>query len=307
MKMPLDSSIQTIYSPYTGAAVLVLISLILTGCEPPSAAPGLRPGQAAPSRPASPMSAKVPVSQGFASQVASKPLGTNEKLNAPSLLNDEKSPEIKKRSALNALGPITRVEQAGNMVELASSIITAKANPFLDWLPRPLLPVEIQDFPDTAVREDVPLDPFAAVNLLGVIYTAKSKVALVSVDEKQTQFVKKGGFVSLETGSAEVLEVRPDGIDLRLLNDGSQKRTFTLPDIVGYRPTGSAADPASGNPSGVNAKNASSLSSEGSTEASTLPALGELKKRMEHGSHEDSKKSEQGVSVNLQELSKGKL
>lgn len=309
MKTPLDNSIQTVYIPCKGVAVLLLASLLLAGCEAPSGAPGpgVRPGRSALPRSGTQVSVKVPASKSIGAQPSSELKGVTGKLNAPSPLTVEKPSKMNNVSGLNALGPMTKVEQAGNgnIVELASVIITAKANPFLDWLPKPLLPAEIPGTPNGDVTEAVPVDPFATVNLLGVIYSAQSKVGLVSVDGNQTQFVKKGSFVTLETGSAEVLEVRANGLDLRLLNDGKQKRTFTLPDIVGYSPKSSTGAQTSGNPadtsaepSGANAKISRSPSSEGSD----LPALGQLKKIMEQALPNGSKSSAQGVSVNLQEL-----
>lgn len=309
--MPLDNSIYTVYSPCKGVAVLLLACLFLAGCEAPSGVPGgVRPGRPGLPRSGAQVSVKVPASRVIAAQSSSKPEGVSQKLNTPNSLAVEKPSKINNLPGLNALGPMTTVEQAGNKVEFASVIISAKANPFLDWLPKPLLPVEMPSTSDSVVPESIPVDPFATVNLLGVIYTAKSKVGLVSVGGNQTQFVKKGSFVNLETGSAEVLEVRSDGIDLRLVNDGNQKRTFTLPDIVGYSPKDSTTAQASGNPADTAAESAGAnitISRSPSSEGSALPALGQLKKIMEQALPKDSKSSAQGVPVDLQELEKGKL
>lgn len=300
MKTPLDNSIQTAYSPCKGLAILLLASLLLAGCEAPSSAPGpgLRPGRSALPRSGDQVSVKVPVSKITDTQPSSELEGVAGKLNAPSPITVEKPAKINAVPGLNPLGPITKVEQAGNKVELASVIITAKANPFLDWLPKP---IEMSSTPNGSVPESIPVDPFATVNLLGVICSAQSKVGLVSVDGNQTQFVKKGSFVTLETGSAEVLEVRANGIDLRLLNEGNQKRTFTLPDIVGYSPKDSTTDQASVNSADTSPVNAT-ISGSPSSEGPALPALGQLKKIMEQTLPKGSKSSAQGVPVNLQEL-----
>ncbi|WP_373533575.1 hypothetical protein [Vampirovibrio sp.] len=313
MRTPLDNSIQIVNSPHNkgAAALLLLCVLLLSACEAPSGAPGGRPGRSAPAGPGAAALSKMPgsVRGGMTSkppglQTVSKEAGDAAKLNPFNVPAPEKPSEVKNQPDLNPLGPMAKVEQAGNTVELASVIIAVKANPFLDWLPKPLVPVEmVESSNSTPVAASAPLDPFSAVTLLGVIYNAKLKMGLVSVDGNQTQFVQQGSVLNLSTGPAEVLAVRANGLDLRLRDDRAQKRTFTLPDIVGYSANGAKAESDSG--SAVEAATRSAGSGGGnpapSSDGLNLPALGQLKKIMD-SSPIAQKGSPSGVPVNLQEL-----
>lgn len=318
MRTPLDNSIQKINSPGLGVAGLLLIFLlVLAGCESPSGAPGVRPGGSAPGRPgaqalgrpSAPGSGRV--TPGAPRKIADVPAGRNSLAGASGNTNPvsptsaTKSVEAQKQaampSAINPLAPTAKVEQAGNTVELASLIIAAKTNPFLDWLPKPLLPVE-PTVTGVEVPAGTPVDPFAKVNLLGVIYNAKSMVALVSAGDNQTQFVKKNDLVDLETGQAKVTAVRADGIDLQMLDDITQKRVFTLPDIIGYDPNAATGNANETNLTAPEQPSSQSKSKQPlSADGANLPALGKLRRMMEPSVPASERASGKGARVDLQE------
>ncbi len=337
MTVPLDSSIQKAKRP-SGVSLALLVSLLfvllLSGCEAPSSTPGSRPGGAVPGRPGGVGTPKVPGQSlgtpagtpGVKSpaNVALKPGGDQTPVvqtasallpakpgslspDSPSPLSAEKTlPEgtasNPNASAVNALGPIAKVEQAGNTVELASSIIAAKANPFLDWLPKALVSTESSGDSSSAASSTVtPTDPFDGVTLLGVMSHGKKAMALIGVGDGQSQFAEKGSVITLGAGMAKVIAVRSDGVDLQLLGKEAQTRTFSLPDIIGYSSAASSGANGQGEPAA--SQSMPSLgASGGSSSDKTSSALENLKKLFEQSSGGRSA-SPPGAStqVNLQE------
>lgn len=303
MRMLLDNRIRRTIGFQAGMAGLLLIFLLLlAGCQPPSSTPGSRP-DGVPGRPgaqaAGPGRSFVPggthpVSQGQNNMAQpGNRMQSNDQNSAKAHQNPlaSKPDDEKKQAIVNPLAPTAPVEQAGNPVELASMIIAAKANPFLDWLPKPLLPTEIPIASGVAAPVELPADPFANVTLLGVMYNAKSPMALISVTGQQTQFVRQGDLVNLETDSAIVTGIRQDGADLKLMNGTKETKTLTLPSIIGYGADSSNASEDAGSPatSGSGAHPAPATESSG---------LGNLKKIAEQPSPRTAK----GVQVNLKEL-----
>jgi hypothetical protein len=329
MKTLLESSMKIEKGSKAGVAVgLLLLMLILAGCESPSGTPGTRPGAGSPGRSSAAQvpgrSAKPFAPGGARTASASNPIlpASSQALNNPA--NPLVKPgEQKKAEALpegvNPLAPTAKVEQAGNTVELASAIIVAKANPFLDWLPKPLQTVEVPTLPGEPASVSIPADPFATVTLLGVIYHPKSPMALLGGGE-QTQLLGKGGVFNLAATQAEVTAIRADGVDLQLLDGSKQTRTFLLPDIVGYQSTTSSSTGKSspdGNSGGSSSKTRSSGTNppasqsaamgmgamgNGTMSSPSVSGLGNLQKLSQQPLQPADKSSARGAQPNLQEL-----
>lgn len=276
MNTPLESSIRTERPSSVGVVVvLLLLALILAGCESPSGTPGNRPGGGAAGRPgatsvpgqgAKPFASAesrgaTPKNPLLAQPTAtSSPAGANP-LDATGkpVKNAENKAAETTPEPVNPLAPMAKVEQAGNTVELASSIIAAKANPFLDWLPKPLQVETMPTSIDAAVPVAIPADPFANVSLLGVIVHPKTPMVLLGGGE-QTQLLGQGGVLNLEVSQAKVIAIRANSVDLRLLDGSNQTRTLELPDIIGYQPVGGKT-----NASEASSKGSGSVSAAGSS------------------------------------------
>jgi hypothetical protein len=203
-------------------------------------------------------------------------------------------------SPVNSLGPTGRVEQAGNTVELASSIIAAKANPFLDWLPKPLLTSDSSGETTSAASTAPSADPFDGITLLGVMSHGKKAMALISVGDGQSQFAEPGSVIPLGAGLAKVIAIRSDGVDFQLLGKEPQARTLTLPDIIGYSSSASPGASSRGEASEppLNTLNASG----GSIDNKSNSALENLKQLFEQSSGgRSASPAGAGTQLNLQE------
>lgn len=147
----------------------------------------------------------------------------------------------------NPLAPMTPIKQGGNDVALASEIIASKANPFLGKLPKPVVatatPVD-----SGATPPPPPVDPFESVSLLGVVYNPKSPIALLGVSggDSQSQVVRRGDVIMVDGGSVKVSAIRRDGIELQSLGTSKEKRTLSLPNLVGYSAGATAGAPTTG-------------------------------------------------------------
>lgn len=308
MRTLLDNRIRKTIGFQAGVAGLLLIFLLLlAGCEPPSSTPGSRPGgvpgrpgaQAGTGKPFTPGGARS-VSQGQNNRNNMSRSGMGMPSNGRNPVNAQKNPLASKpggeknQTVVNPLAPTVPVEQAGNPVELASVIIAVKANPFLDWLPKPLMPTEIPIAPGASEPVAIAADPFANVTLLGVMYNARSPMVLIAVTGQPTQFVSQGDMVNLETDSAIVTGIREDGADLKLMSGTKETRTLTLPSIIGYSAGSSNAGAGTGS---LAASSPEAPSAEGMAPAG-LTKLGNLKKLAEQALPHSSK----GAQINLKEL-----
>ncbi len=320
MKTPLDVKTWKVLPPALGCFSLLLMTLVvLSGCEAPSGAPGSRPGSGSsvanmPGRPGGGAGlnrpGKVTARPGLPGAGTGVKAPTGE-IAAPILATDpaKASPEEKPNelagtvTGVNPLAPIAKVEQAGNTVELASTIIVSKANPFLDWLPKPLL-TELTPVTPGNPTPTVIVDPFADVSLRGVISHTTSPMALVAVGTEQSQFVRKGALLQLASASAKVTAIRQDGIDLMLTDGSKQTRTLTLPNIIGYAPSGtSGAGTAGANPSAARPNPTPPAMPQGMGATNPSANLGNLKKLIEQSEGQASmpERPKKGALVDLKE------
>jgi hypothetical protein len=195
---------------------LLMLSLALQGCD----APGT-PGKAGiPGKGAANMA-----------RTASKSLGAPVAFR-PSPANQPPRPEVPGRSGVQPgnsqlLGSLDKVEVAGNPLELATSIIAANTNPFLNRLPKPLVEAVTPEAPPPVFS-----DPFEGIALLGVIYNSKQPMAFIS-EGGEPASLKKAGDV-LNGGAIRVVQVGQADVTLQTVGVSKEKRTLTLPDIVGY-------------------------------------------------------------------------
>jgi hypothetical protein len=145
------------------------------------------------------------------------------------------------------MAPLAKVEQDGIMVELASEIIMAGANPFLDRLPKPVVatatPETGSGSTDTTTAAALPADPFASISLLGIAYHPTAPMALISVTggESQTQMVRKGDVLTVDTGAIKVAGIGPESVDLQRVGANTEKRTMSLPSIIGFGTSANAS------------------------------------------------------------------
>lgn len=285
----------------------LLLMLVCSGCEAPSSTPGSRPGAVVPGRPGAPgaglssqpgraggagtrsFSIKPGGAQATPVQTAAilapaKSDSASPLLPAPEKPSSGLGMQPPNGSVVNPLGPTGKVEQAGNTVELASSIILAKANPFLDWLPKPLVPADPSVDATSAAGVTAPVaDPFEKLALLGVVFHGKKAMALIGLGDSQNQFAEVGDLINLGAGVAKVVAVRTNAVDLQLAGKSASVRTLILPDIVGYAASsGSGAKEASA--SSAPSSNLSLLSPGGSTSDKTNSTLENLRKIFEQSS-----------------------
>jgi hypothetical protein len=167
--------------------------------------------------------------------------------------NKEKSPESGEpnKDANNPFAPMVKIEQAGNIVSLASEIIAAGVNPFFSRMPRPIQTETVSsdgsqptDSAQGAAPPPPPADPLDSVKLLGIVYSVKTPIALVSVNGaiQTSQLVKMGDVLDLGEGRATVAHITQTSIEIQLLGSKKEKRTLPIPDIVGYGASKTKAD-----------------------------------------------------------------
>ena len=246
---------------HMGMSSLMLVGLLLlAGCGSPSGPPGARPGMGPPGAPVGggpPAASVTPATGGASSQksVADSVAKSSDMMaqNNPDAKlpgapvkpegNNDGSPDAE---GVNPMAPTSKVEQAGNLVSLASDIIFLKGNPFLDRLPKPIVEAITATGPTEPGKAEAPPDPFANVSLLGIAYHAKSPMAIVSVSggETQTQMVRTGDMLMMDGGQIKVLSISQDSIIFQKLGTGGEKRTMSLPSLIGYTSSGATAKTA---------------------------------------------------------------
>ncbi len=117
---------------------------------------------------------------------------------------------------------------------MATEILDAGTNPFLNKLPKVDIPVTapVDTGPDI-VELDIPTPQ--NLTLLGVLAGANGKqsTALLSLGEgSASEMVKRGDVIFVSGQRVEVSEVRKDAVDL--MYPDNDLRTLFLPDIIGY-------------------------------------------------------------------------
>lgn len=162
---------------------------------------------------------------------------------------------------------IGKIQQAGQDVELASTIISAKTNPFLSRLPKPEVAVGKGDANPDQAAPDQSSDPFAALKLLGIVYNRKAPIALVAVSggETQSELVRKGDMLMVDDGgSVKVLAIGQDSIDLQLMGGSKEKRTLYLPALIGHSASDSSGSARAQSTSSSELSNLNKLSGKSS-------------------------------------------
>ena len=184
----------------------------------------------------------------------------------------------------NPLASVIKIEEAGNLVNLASEIIAAGVNPFFSRLPRPLQPdptiAEAGTVPTTdgQTLPAPPADPLDGINLLGIVYNPKSPIALISVPNAKyaSQVVRTGDLLTLDQGQAIVGKITQQSIDIQMLGkqtDKKGKRTILIPDIIGYASAQGSTDSGGGSSSsGGGPASGDSGSALGSAPSTPKPA-----------------------------------
>jgi hypothetical protein len=239
----------------TGLVGLFLLGSFLSGCDPSGGAPGAsggRPGGGAPGsrsarKPSQPAAKKpaqaaaptMPTPGKAAGPVAAIPGAPGSPTGLTTPAKNEATPSPDKP----LLGFKDEVEQAGNIIKLASAIINAGTNPFLDRLPKPLVATADNG---NATPDQPAADPFEGINLMGIIYHPKNPLALISTGEGgKSQLIRKGADIVLSGNLAQVTSITRDGIEFQLQGGNKEKRTFSLPNIIEYAAVGKDASSSS--------------------------------------------------------------
>jgi hypothetical protein len=207
---------------------------------------------------------------------------------------------------------IDKVDTAGNSVNLASMIITANANPFMDKLPKPLQPPEGGDgegdgsnTPAVTVP-DAPPDPFDEISLMGIVYNSKMPMALISTGTDKTLMVRKGDVISGKSGETiKVVKISRDNVELLLAGSNDKSAThrraeekskdtklLSLPSIIDYASKSAdnsssksgVGDTLNENAPTTSAKPMPSSPSKAASSPKTGALLDNLTKLMEHPS-----------------------
>jgi|GEM_PF-2966803 len=147
----------------------------------------------------------------------------------------------------------------GFILRLASNIITAGTNPFLNRLNRPkpqevsttasLLPDPNAGIVSNPTPELPPADPLEHVNLTGVMYNTKYPMALMTVGTEQVaRMVKVGEKLTVDpTHSFQVVKIRPDSIELKAPGSKVKTRFLKISSIIGQSSNGNATQDAAFN------------------------------------------------------------
>lgn len=122
-------------------------------------------------------------------------------------------------------------------IALASEIIDAATNPFLNKLP-----ITIEAKADTtetaAVDAPPPIDPFQGLNLVGVVYKPKNAIALISFTGEigdGTKLLKVGDPIMAGGVQLKVTKIDQNRVDIQEVGGGKSTRTLFLPELVGYQ------------------------------------------------------------------------
>lgn len=244
MKKPLDKKCRDFVT-----VCLSSLLLVLAGCGESGSGPAGPPGAPRPNSGGPKMSSSnvMPTPRPMSPvgiTTSGPPIGNHPP-------DKEKPPEnTEGKTDKNPFAPVVKVEQAGNLVSLASEIIAAGVNPFLSRLPKPVK-VETANADGSSATANAkpaapPVDPLDAVTLLGIVYSAKSPIALISVvgSASTSQLVRPGDVITLTDGQATVARITQSSIDIHLLGEKKDKKTLPIPDIVGYGSSKASSEPS---------------------------------------------------------------
>ena len=148
----------------------------------------------------------------------------------------------------------------GFILRLASNILTAGTNPFLNRLNRPK-PQEVSTTPSFApdpgagslagnpVPELPPADPLEHVSLTGVMYNTKYPMALMTVGTEQVaRMVKVGEKLTIDPmHSFQVMKIKPDSVELKPPGKKEKTRLIKISSIIGQSSNNNATQDAAYN------------------------------------------------------------
>jgi hypothetical protein len=215
-----------------------------------------RPGLTRPPEPAPSPASSSPLASNPSGLPSTPPPALQEpgkeglKLQPPtSLLNPGEKPSIP------GTGPasIESFESEGYTIHLASSLVTAGSNPFLDRLPRSLVALPTMPSPDSGlgpsgpsvvapINMTPPVDPFQGVQVVGILYNPKKPMALLMVANSGSKMVTVGTVLSMPDAELRVTQIRRDAVELQRVGDKKhERRKLALPSILGFNSGGSTS------------------------------------------------------------------
>jgi hypothetical protein len=301
MKQSMDNQARNL-----AAICLLGLLLGLTACEDSgktAGPPGSHRFAGPPGAPVGPgassakNSAVSPVASApHAASPTASPASNSTSSAAPTAPNNPAAPDAKnsdpsanqpnKPGLFNPLASLNKVEEAGNLLSLASEMIGAGTNPFLSRLPKPILPessnAEVAQ-PDQTAAPAV-ANPLDSIKLVGIVYSSISPIALVAIDGAQqaSQLVHLGDSITLGGARAIVRKITQSTIDIQATDNTKEKRTVNIPDIIGYgapktdSASSEATNSAAADPSATRATASSSGASTPSPGSSPLENLKKL-------------------------------
>ena len=128
----------------------------------------------------------------------------------------------------------------GLKIALAQELLDARTNPFLSKLPKINVVLNAGGSSDSTATVTAPVaDPFEGLTLLGVVVNPKQSMALLSVGG-ETQMLKGGEVFSSGVSQLKIGKITLDSADIQTVGNGSQKKTLSIPDIIGFQSADSA-------------------------------------------------------------------
>jgi hypothetical protein len=211
---------------------------------------------AAPPGPAGPAGLPAPPPAGpSAPEIAKKAESIDTKTPDPKVV-DPKNPEAPKAAGEGEEKKPAVVSSTPNAngFLMATEIILAGKNPFAVKLPKPQPdPTKLPDpnlvqgpggqnpggqAPVIVEKPLPPPDPFAQITLNGVLYNARTPLALISAGGEASKIVRKGDILMGTGGPVIITSITRSNVEVATLTNRKKRRTLTLPDIVGYIPQG---------------------------------------------------------------------
>lgn len=222
----------------------------------PLSRPGLRPGLTGPPQAMPPVASTSALLKNPSGLPSAPPPALQEpgkeglRLQPPTALL---APGEKPLTPLTGPTSLDSIVDEGYTIHLASSLVTAGSNPFLDRLPRPL--VTLPTTPATSsgsggtmpsviapITMTPPADPFQSVQVVGILYNPKKPMALLTLANSGSKMVGVGTVLSLPDGELRVTRIRQDAIELQRVDDKKREhRKLALPSILGFNSTGTPA------------------------------------------------------------------
>lgn len=209
--------------------------------------------------PPGPAGLPVPPPAGASMPETAKKVDASDTKSANSKTSEEQKSADKNPEASKAAGEgdakapavVTSTPNANGFL-MATEIILAGKNPFAVKLPKPQPdPTKLPDpnlvqgsngqqAPVIVEKPLPPPDPFAQVTLNGVLYNARTPLALISTGGEASKIVRKGDILMGNSGPILITSITRSNVEVATLANRKNRRTLTLPDIVGYIPQGGA-------------------------------------------------------------------